>query len=98
MVLYLFANGFMKSNNCANVLFRNISVNRVLDRMFSGHFSLNVRTATIGGHVPIQYPNSLQAQPHPMVPSHEGKYTITRGGTTTGAAGAVAPSPPPPNI
>ena len=78
----------------ANVIFHNISVNRVLDRMFSGHFSLNVRTATIGGHLPIQYPNLLQSQPHSMVQSHEGKYTIpqrTKGGRTPGATGAVAP-------
>ena len=83
VVLYLFA----------NVLLHNISVNKVLDRMFSGRFSLNVRTATIGGHLPIQYPNLLQPPPCPMVQSHEGKYTIpqyTKGGRTAGATEAVA--------
>ena len=56
-----------------NINFLNISVDRVLDRLFSGHFSLNVRTATIGGHLPIQHPNLSHPQPHPMVQSYEGK-------------------------
>ena len=60
---------------CLLILF-NISVNRVLDRMFSGQFSLNVRTATIGDHVPIQHYTWPEPQSYANLQSHEGRYTV----------------------
>lgn len=67
------------TQHCFDVLFDtviifNMLVNRVLDRMFSGHFSLNVRTATIGGHVPIQHHTWPEHQPYANLQSHKGRY------------------------
>lgn len=48
----------------------------VLHRLLSGHFSLNVRTATIGqlqGSIPFQHHTWSQPQPHHNVTSLEGK-------------------------
>ena len=59
-----------------NVILFNTLVNRVLDRMFSGHFSLNVRTATIGGHVPFQHHTWSEPQPYANLQSHKGRYTV----------------------
>ena len=58
------------------VILLNILVNRVLDRMFSGQFSLNVHTATIGDHVPIQHPTWPEPQPYANLQSHKGRYTV----------------------
>ena len=58
-----------------NVILFNMLVNRVLDRMFSGHFSLNVHTATIGGHVPLQHHTWPEPQPYANLQSHKGRYT-----------------------
>ena len=44
--------------------------------MFSGHFSLNVHTATIGGHVPIQHHTWPEPQPYANLQSHKGTYTV----------------------
>jgi len=48
-------------------------VNSVLERLFSGQFSLNVRTATIGqlqGHTSVEHGVWSQPQPQPVLPYH----------------------------
>ena len=44
--------------------------------MFSGQLSLNVRTATIGGNVPIQHYTWPEPQPYANLQSHRGRYTV----------------------
>jgi len=54
------------------------TVNSVLERLFSGQFSLNVRTATIGqlqGHTSVEHGVWSQPQPQPVLPLHGGVYT-----------------------
>jgi len=54
------------------------TVNSVLERLFSGQFSLNVRTATIGqlqGHTSVEHGVWSQPQPQPVLPYHGGTYT-----------------------
>lgn len=56
-----------------------ISVNRVLERLFRGQFSLNVRTATMGelkSQLPFQHHSWSQPQLLPTALSHEGWFII----------------------
>ena len=53
------------------------TVNSVLERLFSGQFSLNVRTATIGqvqGRTSVEHDTWPQPQPQPVLPYHGGTY------------------------
>ena len=52
-------------------------MNSVLERLFSGQFSLNVRTATIGqlqGHTLVEHDVWPQPQPQSVLPYHGGMY------------------------
>ena len=54
-----------------------ISANKVLERLFRGQFSLNVRTGTRGeltNQLPSQHYSWSQPQLFPTALSHEGKY------------------------
>ena len=53
------------------------TVNSVLERLFSGQFSLNVRTATVGqlqGRTPGGHNPWPQPQTQPMLPYNGGMY------------------------
>ena len=71
---------FVGSEYCilifSTVLFCNTSVNRVLDGMFGGQFTLNVQTTAkqLQGHLPIQHHTWQQLPSHPTIQFYEGMY------------------------